>query len=92
MAAVFRCRHHLLDLDTNWRVNGSTVGPFPEIMEGTLNENDTKVFTLKIPADSKFNATTVVCVAAFLDGSMNQTPAATFFVMRGRLLLKITFN
>ena len=64
-----------------WRVNGSLItnGQFPDIRSGSINENDTKVYTLTIPAELQYNGTEVVCVAVFYDGltPAEVTPAAT---------------
>ena len=76
---VFKCRHHSLDHDINWRVNGSTVTSFAGIiLRGSVRENGSLVDTLTIPARSEYNETEVVCLVGFLE-----TLTAKLFVMRG---------
>jgi hypothetical protein len=61
-------------------VNGSSVGQFPDIRPGFVNESGNIVYTLTIPAEPQYNGTVVECVAVFLDGSpIEVTPAATIF-------------
>ena len=74
----FRCRHTSSDASINWRVNGSSVGRFPDIISGSLNEDGNRVDTLTIPAEPQYNGTVVECVAVFFDGSPTEvSPAAT---------------
>ena len=81
---VFKCCHRSLDHDINWRVNGSVVGRFVNIItQGSISDNGSFVHTLTIPARSEYNGTEVVCQAS-LDGSMSErTPTAKLLVMRG---------
>ena len=66
---VFKCRHHSLDRDINWRVNGSTVRHFANIiLPGAISENGSLIDTLTI---QEYNGTEVVCLAS-LDGSMSE--------------------
>ena len=81
---IFKCRHHSLDRDIIWRVNGSTVRHFANIiLPGSISENGSLIDTLTIPARPEYNGTEVVCLAS-IDGSMSErTPTAKLFVMRG---------
>ena len=81
---VFRCRHQSPLIDIVWRVNGSSVGPFPDITPGFMRENGTLVYMLTIPIRSEYNGTEVVCVANFLDGSPSEvTPLVTLTIIAG---------
>ena len=68
-------------------MNGSSVGRFPDIRPGFVNENGTIVHTLTIPAEPQYNGTVVECVAYFLDGSPTEVspPATIFFTPRDSL-------
>ena len=68
MEAVFRCRHQSAEAIIAWRVNESSIGEFPDITAASINESGTIVYTLTIPARSKYNETVVECVAAFING------------------------
>ena len=82
--AVFRCQHHSPDPYISWRVNGTSIRHFPDIIEGSIRENGTEVTnTLTIPARSEYNGTEVVCLAFSDDGSREETPPAKLYVMRG---------
>ena len=81
---VCRCRHMSSEAVIGWRVNGSSVGQFPNIEIGSVIENGTRVYTLTIPVTLKYNMTEVVCVAIFTDGSTPEsTPPATLIFTAG---------
>ena len=75
-----RCQHTSSDADIIWRVNGSSVGRFPDIRSGSVNEDGNRVDTLTIPAEPQYNGTVVVCVAILFNGSRETTPAATILL------------
>ena len=85
MEAVFECRHQSTEAIIGWRVNGSSLGEFPNIREAnSIRENNARVYTLTIPARSKYNGMEVVCVAAFTDASPTEvTPSVFFSIMEG---------
>ena len=81
---VCRCRHMSTEAVIGWRVNGLPSGQFPDITTGSIDENGARVHTLTIPARSEYNGTQVVCVAAFLDGSLPEsTPPAILVFITG---------
>ena len=66
------------DAYITWRVNGSLVGRFPDIITGSVNEDGNRIDILTIPAEPQYNGTVVECVAVFFDGSPTEvTPPAT---------------
>ena len=82
--AVCRCRHRSPDAIIGWRVNGSSLGQFPDITTGSINENGSLVYTLTIPARSDYSGMVVVCLALFTDGSPTEsTPPATVIFTTG---------
>ena len=85
--AQFRCRHMSPDVDTNWRVNNLSLGRFPDISQGSVNENGTMVNILIIPARSDYNGTAVVCVASFFGGPPTQTTEPATLTLIGKLSL-----
>ena len=81
-----RCRHNVSDAFITWRVNGSSVGQFPDIRTGFVNENGNIVDTLTIPAELQYNGTVVECVAAFFNGPPSEvTPEATIIFVPANL-------
>ena len=74
-----RCRHTSSVVLITWRVNGSSVGQFPDIRLGSVNESGNIVYTLTIPSEPQYNGTEVVCLAVSFDGltPTEVTPAAT---------------
>ena len=77
----YRCRHTSFDYIT-WRVNGSSLLHFPDIIPRAINEDGNTVYTLTIPAEPQYNGTVVECVAYFFDGSppgVSRSPPATLF-------------
>ena len=73
-----RCRHTSSEAIITWSVNGSPLGLFPHIRDGSIIENGSRVDTLTIPAELQYNGTVVECLALFLDGSPTErTPIAT---------------
>ena len=79
-----RCRHMSPEAVIGWRVNGSSVGQFPNITTSSNDENGARVYSLTIPARSEYNMTEVVCQALFTDGSPTEsTPPATLIFTAG---------
>ena len=83
--ATFRCRHISPDATIGWRVNGSSIGLFPNITTSSLRERDILVYTLTIPARSEYNGLGVVCLAVLMDGSHEVTPLAILKIIKGTL-------
>ena len=75
----FRCRHTSSDAIISWRVTGSSIGRFPDIRSGSVNEDGNRVDTLTIPAEPQYNGTVVECIAFFLTSQAEVSPAATIF-------------
>ena len=79
--AVFRCRHASLEATVVWRVNGSSVGQFPDILSNTVTDDSgTKVYTLIIPARSEYSGIEVICVAFFFDTLPESTPPVMLII------------
>ena len=80
--AVFRCRHQSVNAFINWRVNGSPAGNFFDITVGSMRENGTVIVnTLSIPVRSEYNGTEVVCLANFLNGSLDMSSAVVLMII-----------
>ena len=74
--ATFRCQHisaHVL----YWRVNGLSIGntPPPGISRSTSVEENGIVHVLTISGIPEYNGTIVKCVAAYINGSSEVSPA-----------------
>ena len=82
---VCRCRHMLPNAVIGWTVNRKPVMQFPDITSSSVNESDTLVYTLTIPAKLEFNETVVVCVAVFDMFQFESTPPAKLIFHAGLL-------
>ena len=87
--AVFKCRHMSVDAIIGWRVNNFSVGQFPNISGGFINDDGISVNTLVIPARSEYNGTEVVCVALILGEypAVMTNPATLTLIGKARLSL-----
>ena len=72
LPALLRYRHTLSEAIIGWLVNGSSVGQFPDIRSGFINESGNIVSTLIIPAELQYNGTVVECLALYLDGTPSE--------------------
>ena len=84
---VLRCRHTSSEAIIGWRVNGSTIGRFPDIISGSVNENGAVIYTLTIPARSEYNGTVVVCIAIFMDGNPTESTPPAILTITGLIML-----
>ena len=87
--AVFKCRHMSVDAIIGWRVNNFSVGQFPNISRGLINEDGNIVNTLIIPARSEYNGSEVVCVGLFFGESraVMTNPATLTIIGKSQLSL-----
>ena len=83
--AVFRCQNRNA-LIIFWRVNETQVTfnvhhPDPDItISRTRDENNDVVNLLSIDAQSKYNDTTIICIAVSISGSSSNTPPVKLLI------------
>ena len=75
--ATFRCQHTVAHI-VYWRFDGNTVGSHPPsgISRSTSEERDSTVLILMVSGNHEYNGSMIECVAAFLNGSSEETNPA----------------
>ena len=78
---IYKCGHSTADRIA-WRVNDRVLGVEILTIPGidTISHPDDSVTTLRIRAITQNNETTIQCTAAFVDGSLQRSPIATFLI------------
>ena len=83
--AVFQCQHLNADFIT-WRINGTAVRDFPDIVSISHSGS---VSSLTITARPEYNGTMVECVAVILGSNVLQQTASASMMIQGT---KCIFN